>query len=75
MLDSQCADHWRKHALSDKENACFEDDCSHDHELICQKCRSLEKVKALWYSGELLIGVANCAVTHTLTCSFVEGTI
>ena len=51
MLDSQCADHCRKHALSDQENACFEDYCSHDHDLICQKCRSLEKVKALWYSG------------------------
>ena len=51
MLDSQCAVHCRKHALSDQENACFKDNCPHDHDLICQNCRSLEKVKALWYSG------------------------
>lgn len=61
VLDSKCADHCRKHALSDQENANFKDDCSHDHDLICQKCKGLAKVSELWDSGlkksKLQIGV------------------
>ena len=61
VLDSKCADHCRKHGLSDQENAYFKDDCSHDHDLICQKCKGLAKVSELWDSGlkksKLQIGV------------------
>ena len=39
--DSRCADHCRKHALSDAEPE-FHEPCRHKHDVTCDRCEVLE---------------------------------
>ena len=40
--ESECADHCRKFALSDPVDPCFNDQCSHSHNMVCEQCEQLK---------------------------------
>ena len=39
--ESECADHCRKLALSDPVDPCFNHQCSHSHNMVCERCEQL----------------------------------
>ena len=40
--ESECADHCRKFALSDPVDPCFNHQCSHSHNMVCEQCEQLK---------------------------------
>ena len=40
--ESECADHCRKFALSDPMDPCFNHQCSHTHNMVCEQCEQLK---------------------------------
>ena len=40
--ESECADHCRTFALSDPVDPCFNHQCSHSHNMVCEQCEQLK---------------------------------
>ena len=40
--ESECADHCRKFALSDPVDPCFNHQCSHSNNMVCEQCEQLK---------------------------------